>query len=58
MSTDPLTKSFPWYSPYQFAGNTPVQAVDLDGAEEFHYMRLHDDDGNSVLVQIDKNDIF
>ncbi|NME71230.1 hypothetical protein HHU12_24915 [Flammeovirga aprica JL-4] len=35
LSVDPLTKSYPWYTPYQFAGNTPVQAIDLDGLEEF-----------------------
>ena len=34
LSVDPLTKSFPWYTPYQFAGNKPIWAVDLDGAEE------------------------
>ena len=33
LSVDPLTKSYPWYTPYQFAGNTPIQAVDLDGLE-------------------------
>lgn len=33
LSTDPLTRSFPFYSPYQFAGNTPIQAIDLDGLE-------------------------
>ncbi len=33
LSVDPLTKSYPWYTPYQFAGNTPLQAVDLDGGE-------------------------
>ncbi len=37
LSIDPLEKSFPWYTPYQFAGNTPIQAIDLDGAEEYHY---------------------
>lgn len=37
LSIDPLTKSFPHYSPYQFAGNTPIQAIDLDGAEEYDY---------------------
>lgn len=37
LSVDPLTKSYPWYTPYQFAGNTPIQAIDLDGLEEFHY---------------------
>ena len=30
---DPLTKSFPWWTPYQFAGNQPIWAVDLDGLE-------------------------
>ena len=33
-SVDPLTKDYPWYSPYQFAGNKPIWAIDLDGAEE------------------------
>jgi RHS repeat-associated protein len=33
LSVDPLIKNFPWWTPYQFAGNTPVQAVDLDGLE-------------------------
>lgn len=34
LSVDPLTKSYPWYTPYQFAGNKPIAAIDLDGAEE------------------------
>jgi len=33
LSVDPLTKSYPFYSPFQFAGNTPIQAIDLDGGE-------------------------
>jgi len=33
LSVDPLTKTYPWYSPYQFAGNTPIQAIDVEGAE-------------------------
>jgi RHS repeat-associated protein len=33
LSTDPLYKSFPWYTPYQFAGNTPIWANDLEGRE-------------------------
>ncbi len=35
LSVDPLTKSYPWYSPYQFAGNKPIWAMDLDGKEEY-----------------------
>jgi RHS repeat-associated protein len=34
LSVDPLAKAFPWYTPYQFAGNKPIWAIDLDGAEE------------------------
>jgi RHS repeat-associated protein len=34
LSVDPLTRSYPWYTPYQFAGNKPITAVDLDGLEE------------------------
>ncbi len=33
LSEDPLTKEFPYWTPYQYAGNTPIQAVDLDGLE-------------------------
>ena len=35
LSVDPLRKQFPFYTPYQFAGNKPIWAVDLDGLEEF-----------------------
>jgi len=37
LSVDPLTKMFPFYSPYQFAGNKPIVAIDLDGREELDY---------------------
>ena len=33
LSVDPLTGNFPWYTPYQFAGNSPIMAIDLDGLE-------------------------
>lgn len=32
-SVDPLRKDYPGLTPYQFASNTPIQAVDLDGKE-------------------------
>ena len=35
LSVDPLTASYPWYTPYQFAGNKPIWAIDLDGLEEY-----------------------
>ena len=36
LSVDPLTSSYPWYTPYQFAGNKPIIAIDLDGLEEYY----------------------
>lgn len=38
LSIDPLTSSFPWYTPYQFAGNMPIRFVDLDGLEQYDYL--------------------
>jgi RHS repeat-associated protein len=32
-SVDPLTNKFAFYTPYQYAGNKPIWAVDLDGEE-------------------------
>jgi RHS repeat-associated protein len=34
LSVDPLSISYPWYTPYQFAGNKPIIAIDIDGLEE------------------------
>jgi RHS repeat-associated protein len=33
LSVDPLTMKYPELTPYQFASNTPIQAVDIDGLE-------------------------
>jgi RHS repeat-associated protein len=33
LSVDPLFREYPWYSPYHFAGNMPIVAIDKDGAE-------------------------
>src|ERR1700732_3094029 len=37
LSLDPLQKKYPELTPYQFASNTPIQAVDLDGRESEHF---------------------
>jgi RHS repeat-associated protein len=33
LSEDPLSNEFAWWTPYQFAGNMPISAVDIDGLE-------------------------
>ncbi|WP_430902490.1 RHS repeat domain-containing protein [Paraflavitalea sp. sgz302552] len=56
LSVDPLTKSFPWYTPYQFAGNIPIAAIDLDGEEQKIMINWFDANGNvtkSKLVKFD-----
>lgn len=41
LSVDPLTKSYPELTPYQFASNRPIEAIDLDGLEAHDlYMEL------------------
>lgn len=34
ISVDPLAAKYPFYTPFQYAGNKPINATDLDGAEE------------------------
>ena len=33
VSVDPLKDDYPFYTPYQYAGNKPINSVDLDGLE-------------------------
>ncbi|MBK9257209.1 MAG: hypothetical protein IPM42_17180 [Saprospiraceae bacterium] len=55
LSVDPLTKSYPMLTPYQFASNTPIQAIDLDGLEA--KMVVHEIGSNSITsFEIDLND--
>ena len=35
ISVDPLTKKYPMLTPYQFASNSPIAGIDLDGLEHF-----------------------
>jgi len=42
LSVDPLTKSYPELTPYQFASNRPIDGVDLDGLEYMIYHILID----------------
>lgn len=36
LSVDPLAKQYPMLTTYQFASNTPIQAIDLDGLEMYY----------------------
>jgi RHS repeat-associated protein len=51
-SVDPLTQSFPWYTPYQFAGNKPIAAIDLDGLEDHVVIYYKDQDAEITKIQV------
>ncbi|WP_160143455.1 LamG-like jellyroll fold domain-containing protein [Chryseolinea soli] len=38
LNIDPLADDYPMLTPYQFASNTPIQAIDLDGLEGQYYV--------------------
>ena len=35
LSVDPITKKYPMLTPYQFASNSPISGIDLDGLEYY-----------------------
>jgi len=49
---DPLSASYPWYTPYQFAGNAPIWAIDLDGLEQAIAVRFYNANGTCAGVTI------
>ncbi|MDP2384972.1 MAG: RHS repeat-associated core domain-containing protein [Bacteroidota bacterium] len=53
LSVDAIANKFPWWSPYAFAGNTPIQALDLDGYEILNYktpFRIRENSGGAQLT--------
>jgi hypothetical protein len=55
-SVDPLAAKFPFWSPYHFAGNCPIENIDLDGAETCNYRIVFDEKtGKSKLDLISKD---
>ncbi len=53
LSHDPVSDSFPELSSYQFASNTPIQAIDFDGLESVQY----NDDGKKRTGPFIGNDV-
>jgi RHS repeat-associated protein len=59
LSVDPISKKYAELTPYQFASNTPIVAVDIDGLEssvDFRYDRWDREflSGNKTAEQIQK----
>jgi hypothetical protein len=54
LSVDPLMKSYPMLTPYQYASNTPIQAIDLDGLEKYVVTYWYTNKKGEGKVQIDR----
>ena len=62
LSVDPLTKKYPELTPYQFASNTPIQAIDLDGLEAYfntsgQFVKWGEDKSDNAPVILLVNDV-
>ena len=58
LSVDPLTKDYAYYTPYQFSGNMPIWAIDLDGLEQFKTTKgvlIYSQSDNGVVYIVDDN---
>jgi len=53
LSVDPLAESYPELTPYLFASNAPIQAIDLDGLEAYHFTYFKDQFGKLELSLFD-----
>ncbi len=46
-SIDPMTEKYPWLSPYVYAMNNPINAIDTDGRLVLFVNGMHSGDGGS-----------
>jgi RHS repeat-associated protein len=58
-AADPLTKDYPWYSPYSFSGNKVIAFVELEGLEEHEatYDRMTVNTLKERKIQYHKGDL-
>jgi RHS repeat-associated protein len=57
LSVDPLTKSYPMLTPYQFASNRPIDGIDLDGLEHLKAI-VNLDKGTTKFTILDSEGIL
>ena len=49
LSVDPIQAKYPDLTPYQFASNSPIAHIDLDGLEKYHYTFTFDQQGQTHI---------
>ncbi|MBS1636820.1 MAG: hypothetical protein JST26_12965 [Bacteroidetes bacterium] len=50
LSVDPLSPKYPYLTPYQFAGNRPIVAIDVDGLEDQWVQIQREADGTEWVI--------
>jgi len=58
LSMDPLLEKFPMLTPYQYASNTPIQAIDIDGTEGTKYEVLYEENGQTKIKTVVDVDVY
>jgi RHS repeat-associated protein len=58
LSVDPLRINFPYYSPYHFASNNPIVAVDLEGLESSYRLNFTEISFDIVDGEISEKDFL
>jgi len=59
ISADPIIiteKKYPWYSSYQFAGNKPINSIDLDGKEDLISITTVYENGSKSIMNVFRGD--
>jgi RHS repeat-associated protein len=50
LSVDPLISNYPFYSPFLYAGNKPIYAIDINGEHERRYVETYRQQSDGTLV--------
>lgn len=58
LSVDPLFRIYSMLTPYQFASNTPLQAIDVDGLEGVRYDVYYKENGKAKIKTIVEMDVY
>ena len=54
LSVDPISAKYPELTPYQFASNRPIDAVDLDGQEQIDYRLTYNKQTRKSVLYTEK----
>ncbi len=60
LSIDPLSQRYPYYTPYQFAGNRVIACLDLEGLEDVYYLdkNIKELNGHPIIQILNEVPLF